>query len=103
VVAAAPPKTVAPPRPATAQGSHKALGIVVDVCVVLLLLVGGAVVGEIVAGKSTREVIDGMSGPKFPQLDLLIWLAPPVLFVLVYTLLGSRGKTVGAWLRRRTS
>jgi hypothetical protein len=55
------------------------------------------------AKRTTREVISGINGPKFPQIELLMWLAPSVLLVLVYLLLGSRGKTVGAWLRNRAA
>ena len=65
-------------------GGRKALGLVVDVVVVLILVVVGVFLGELLANKSTREILDGASGPKFPQLELLMWLAPPVVFVLVY-------------------
>jgi hypothetical protein len=30
-----------------------------------------------------------------------MWLAPPVLFLLIYSLLISRGKSVGCYVRRR--
>ena len=92
------PPPAPPPKP---PGSRKAVGLVVDLMVVLLLIAGGAFLGEMLAQKGTREVLDGVNGPKFPQVALLMWLAPPVLLVLVYALLGSRGKTVGAWLNRR--
>ena len=72
-----------------------------DVAVVFILLVAGVLLGELVSQKSTREVIDGMSGPKFPSTELLLWLAGPVVLLLGYALLGSRGKSVGGWLRRR--
>ena len=89
-----------PPLPKPAR-SRKTIGIAVDIAVVLLLIAAGVFLGEMLSKKSTREVIEGINGPKFPQVELLMWAAPPVLFVLIYVLLGSRGKTVGAWLQRR--
>jgi hypothetical protein len=82
---------------------RKFLGIVVDVAVVLILLVLGVIVGEFAAGKSTREVMATAAAPKFPPVDLLMWLAGPAFFLLVYAWLGTRGRTVGGWLRRRAA
>jgi hypothetical protein len=67
----------------------------------VLLIAGGALLGELLVGKSTREIWqDAGSSVKFPPIDLLMWLAPPVLLALVYTLLISRGRSLGARLRR---
>ena len=41
------------------------------------------------------------SATKFPPTDLLLWGGPPVMFGLIYLLLGARNRTVGEWLRRR--
>jgi hypothetical protein len=72
----------------------------VDVVVVLVLLAGGAFLGEMLAGKPTREVWqDAGSSVTFPPIDLLMWLAPPVLLALVYALLISRGKSLGSRFR----
>jgi hypothetical protein len=73
---------------------------VVDVVAILALVGVGTFLGEMLAGKSTREVwADAGSAVRFPPMDLLMWLAPPVLLALVYTLLISRGKSLGARLR----
>jgi hypothetical protein len=34
-------------------------------------------------------------------VDLILWAGPPVMFGLIYLLLGARKRTVGEWLRRR--
>jgi hypothetical protein len=96
-----PPPPSPPPAPLKPAGSRKALGIAVDVMVGLLLVAAGVFLGELLAKKGTREVFAGINGPKFPQPELLMWLGPPVLLLLLYTLLGSRGKSVGAWLKKR--
>jgi hypothetical protein len=73
---------------------------VADVVVVLVLIAVGALLGEMLAGRSTREVWeDAGSSVVFPPTDLLMWLSPPVLFTLVYALLISRGKSLGARLK----
>ena len=93
----APPAPEAPPRK-----PGKLLGVVVDVVAVLVLLAAGSLLGEMLAGKATREVWnDAGSSVTFPPTDLLMWLAPPVLLALVYALLISRGKSLGARLRVR--
>jgi len=80
----------------------KPLSIVVDVMVGLVLLVLGGLLGEALAGKSTGDVWrDAATAPKFPPIDLLMWLAPPVMLGLIYGLLISRRKSLGCWLQRR--
>lgn len=88
------------PTPAP-RAERKALGRVVDVAVALVLLVVGAFVGEFLVRKPTREVLEGLAAPKFPPTDLLLWLAAPAVLLLGYALLGSRGKSLGGWLKRR--
>ena len=67
----------------------------------VLLLAAGGFLGEMLAGKPTGEIWeDAGSSVKFPPIDLLMWLSPPVLFALVYVLLISRGKSLGSRLRR---
>jgi hypothetical protein len=94
--------TAAPtPAAAVASPGGKLVPIVVDVVVVLLLLALGAFLGEFLAGKSTAEVWrDAGSSVKFPPMDLLMWLSMPVVFLLAYGLLISRGQSLGARLRR---
>ncbi len=97
-------KPLPPPQPAMRTASplgRTLLSYAADAGVVLVLLVVGVLLGEFAAGQSTREVLAGINGPKFPSLELLLWLAGPAVLLLIYVLLGSRQKTVGAWLRRR--
>ena len=73
----------------------------VDITAVLILLVAGAFLGELVTGKPTKQVVrEAGSAVAFPPVDLVMWLAPPLLLGLVYTLLVSRGVSVGSRLRR---
>src|SRR5262249_45221159 len=108
------PSTQRPPAPAVAPSATwspsppsggvvgKLLPIAADVVVCLLLLAVGAFLGEFLAGKPTREVwIDAGSSGRFPPMDLLMWLAMPVVLGLIYGLLISRGQSVGGWLKRR--
>jgi hypothetical protein len=108
------PPPPAPPEPkpwgaavaapaAAAPADRNLLARLADVAVVLVLLALGAMLGEVLARKSTREVLDGLAAPKFPPTDLLLWLAGPVVLLLAYVWLGTRGKTVGGWLRRRAA
>jgi hypothetical protein len=91
----------APTPPSSPRDRAKLLAIVIDGLVMLLLVAAGALLGELLAGKSTREVWEAAgSSVKFPSLELLLWLAPPVLLLLVYTLFISRGQSLGARLRR---
>jgi hypothetical protein len=97
--AAAPVAPTSAPRP---PRDRKALGVAVDVAAELALLVIGVFGGELMAQQSTREVLsDAGSAAKFPPVALLMWMAPPLLFLLIYALLISRGKSLGAWLRGR--
>jgi hypothetical protein len=67
-----------------------------------VLLVISCWLGELLAGKPTREVWnEAGSSVKVPSTELLLWLAPPVLVALIYALLISRGLSVGGWLKRR--
>ena len=84
------------------RGNRKLLGLLVDATVILVLLVAGTICGELLARQSTREVLtDAGSAAKFPPVELLMWLAPTLVFLLIHALLISRGKSVGNWLRRR--
>jgi hypothetical protein len=89
-----------PPAAAPPAGRNL-IAVVADVAVTLVLLALGALLGEFAAHKSTREVLATAAAPKFPPTELLLWLAGPVLLLLIYAFLGTRGKTVGGWLRRR--
>lgn len=97
------PRAAAPARekPTERPASRRGIGLVVDVAVVLILLAGGVFAAEMLLGKPTAQVLKESSAPKFPPTDLLIWLAGPVVFGLIYVWLGTRGWTVGGWLRRR--
>ena len=80
----------------------KPLSVVVDSMVGLVLLVFGGLFGEVLARKSTGDVWrDAATAPKFPPIDLLMWLAPPLMLGLIYGLLISRRKSLGGWLQRR--
>ena len=94
-----PPEAGTETKPA---GNRKALARVADAAVVLALLVIGALLGEVVARKPTGEILSNAgSAPKFPPTDLLLWLGCVAFFGLAYAWLGTRGWTVGGWLRRR--
>ena len=100
-----PPKPAPPPAPAAppeARPEPTLVPFVADLAVFVLLVVAGMFVGELLARKPTGEVLsEAGSAAKFPPVELLLWAAPPVLFGLVYLLLGSRERSVGGWLRRR--
>jgi hypothetical protein len=73
-----------------------------DLVVFVALVVVGIMLGEFLAKKPTGQVLsEAGSAVKFPPVDLIMWAGPPVMFALLYILLGSREKSVGAWLRRR--
>jgi hypothetical protein len=102
------PRPVAPPAPVVEEAAPPGepeptmLPFVADLIVFLVLLGVGAFLGELLVGKTTGQVIsESGSAPKFPPIDLLVWAALPVVFGLIYLLLGKRGRSVGAWLRRR--
>jgi hypothetical protein len=77
-----------------------AIPFVADLIAFAGLLIAGAFAGEELVQKGTAEVLSE-AGATFPPTELLLWAAPPLLFGLIYLLLNSRGRTVGAWLRRR--
>ncbi len=90
-----------PPEP---RSESTLLPFVADLVVFVVLVGAGAFAGERLVGKPTTEVIsEAGSAAKFPPLDLILWSGPPLLLGLVYLLLNSRKRTVGAWLRRRSS
>jgi len=69
----------------------------------LFLLLMGGLLGEFLAQKSTGDVWhDAGSAPKFPPIDLLLWLAPSTMLILIYYLLVTKRKSLGAWLQRRS-
>jgi hypothetical protein len=111
-----PPVPVAPPRAAAkppaadwdaaepAPLGRRVFAGVLDMVVMFALLVLGATASEMVLGKSSREVlVAASSAPKFPPVDLIIWLGGPALAGLLYAWLGIRGWTVGGWLKRRAA
>ena len=78
---------------------RKPLAKVVDAFIVLVLIAFGSVIGEMLARKSTTDVWNEAGHAiKFPPVDLLLWLSPPTLFVLIYGFLISRRKSLGWWL-----
>jgi hypothetical protein len=88
--------------PESVPFGRRVLAGLLDMIVILILLVLGATASELVLGKSSREVlVAASSAPKFPPVDLIVWLGGPLLAGLVYAWLGTRGWTVGAWLKRR--
>ena len=96
------PVPAPPPTPPAQPRERKLLGAVVDVLVALVLVVVGVFCGELLARQSTAEVLkDAASAAKFPPVDLLMWLTPTLLLLLVYALFISRGKSAGGFLRRR--
>lgn len=103
----APRRAARPPEPEVAAPDARpepaVLPFVADLIVFVLLVVAGVFLGEQLAQKPTGEVLsEAGSAATFPPTDLLLWAAPPVLLALVYLLLGSRERTAGAWLRRRS-
>lgn len=91
-------------KPAPAAVGRKLIAAVVDAAVGLVLLAGGVLAGEILARKPTRQVWNDAGGAvSFPPVELLMWAGPPLLILLVYVLLLSRGVTIGGWLRRRAA
>ena len=96
--------TPAPPRHYTRKPrERKLLGTVVDVVVAIVLVVVGVFCGELLARQSTAEVLkDAASAAKFPPIDLLMWLTPTLLLLLVYAALHlARQERSGGFLRRR--
>jgi len=86
-----------PPRPA-----KKLMPVVVDVVVGLILLALGVFLGEMLAQKPTGQILhEAGTAMKFPPIELIQWMGPPVVILLTYGLLVSKGRSVGGWLRRR--
>ena len=80
------------------------LPFLADLGAFLLLVVAGLMLGEFAVRKPMGQVLsEAGSAAKFPPVDLLVLLAPVVMFGLIYLLLNSRERTVGAWLRRRAA
>jgi DNA-directed RNA polymerase subunit RPC12/RpoP len=81
----------------------KPLPIFVDVMFSFFLLLVGGMCGETLAKKSTGDVWrDAGSAPTFPPIDLLLWLTPPTLLLLIYGLLISRQKSIGALIQSKS-
>ncbi|WP_439628475.1 hypothetical protein [Gemmata sp.] len=96
----APVPEPAPEKPRRPRANP--LPVIADGCVALLLLLLGAYLGELLARKPTAQVWrDAGSAVTFPPEDLILWLGPPSVLVLVYLLLASKGRGVGGWLKRR--
>lgn len=101
--AAKPPATPAP-RATTSPRGGKLLPILADIGIVLIMLVVGVMIGEVIARKPTRTILrEAGSAARFPPTNLLMWLGPPLVLVLVYAWLGTRKWTVGTWLKRRAA
>jgi len=95
-----PPAPDAPPPPAKPVPTM--LPFIADLVVFLALLAGGAFLGELIVRKPTGQIIsESGAAPTFPPTELLLWAAPPVVFGLIYLMLGRRGRTVGEWIRRQ--
>jgi hypothetical protein len=83
-------------------GRGRALGVIADVAAGLLLAGVGMLLGEFATGRGTGDILREAGGaPKFPPVDLLLWLGCVATQVLAYVLFANRGKSVGAWVRRR--
>lgn len=83
-------------------GRGRALGVAADVAAGVLLAGVGMLLGEFATGRGTGEILREAGGaPKFPPVDLLLWVACVATPVLGYVLFANRGKSVGGWLRRR--
>ncbi|MFO0799219.1 MAG: hypothetical protein U0804_17255 [Gemmataceae bacterium] len=86
-----------PPAP-----SHRGLRVSVDVAVGVLLAVIGSLLGGLATQKGTVEVLREAGGaPKFPTIDLLVWVGCVAAPVMGYVLFVNRGKSVGGWVSNR--
>jgi hypothetical protein len=95
------PPSLSPIAPAKPR-ERRLFGMAVDAGVAIVLVVVGVICGELLARQSTGAVLkDAASAAKFPPVELLMWLTPTVLLLLVYALLISRGKSLGSFIRRR--
>ncbi|MBA4187418.1 MAG: hypothetical protein C0467_05300 [Planctomycetaceae bacterium] len=91
-------------EPAPEPSRKNLLPLVADVAVGLILLAVGVFLGELLAQKSTGQILhEAGTAMKFPPIELIQWMGPPVVIVLVYGLLASKGRSVGGWLRKRRS
>jgi hypothetical protein len=80
----------------------RVLGLAADIAVGLVLAGGGALLGEFATGRGTGTILrDAGSAPKFPPVDLLLWLGCVATPLLAYVLFANRGKSVGRWLSNR--
>ena len=105
VAGAVPPAPATKPSlaPAPLPEGRRAIALAVDIAVGLALVGVGALLGEFAVRKSTAAILrEAGTAPKFPPVDLLVWLACVAFPLLVMVLFANRGKTVGNWLRRRT-
>lgn len=106
VLPAPPPKPAPlppPPEPPAEETSEPTLlPFLVDLGAFVLLVIGGLFLGEFLVRKPMGQVLsESGSAAKFPPIDLLLLVGPAVMFGLIYLLLNSRQRTLGAWLRRR--
>jgi hypothetical protein len=86
----------------TNPAGTRILALLLDGISGFILVIVAGLLGEMWAEKPTLDVWrEAATAPKFPPIELLLWLAPLVLFGLLFWLLHSRGKTLGAWFRRR--
>ncbi|HEY1187113.1 MAG TPA: hypothetical protein VGE74_05615 [Gemmata sp.] len=98
------PKRPAPEPQEETRSEPTLVPFLADLAVFVVLIVVGMLFGEMLAQKPTGAVLSGAgSAPKFPPVELVLWGAPPALLALVYLLLNSRQRTLGAWLRRRAA
>jgi hypothetical protein len=86
------------PEPTDETPAAGALPFLADLLVLILLVAVGIFLGQFLVNKPIGELL---ATPKFPSVDLLLLIAPAIVFVLIYLLLNKREKTLGAWLRRR--
>ncbi len=97
------PPAPRPPEPVLEPKSESTLiPFLADLVVFAVLVVAGLFLGQFLVRKPMGQVFsESGSAAKFPPVDLLLLVGPPVMFGLIYLLLNSRERTLGAWLRRR--
>jgi hypothetical protein len=89
------------PEPAEEKEEKPAAGVIpflVDLGMLGVLVVVGFFLGSFLVNKPLGEIL---AAPKFPSVEVLLLIAPAIVFALVYLLLNKRERTVGAWIRRR--
>jgi hypothetical protein len=80
------------------------MAYLINAVALVLLLAAGVFLGELLAKQPTRQVLtEAGSAAKFPPLELLLWLSPPLLLLLIHALLSSRGASLGSILTRRAA